>query len=108
MTEDEAAELEQMRLRRVEVARELHFSRHAYTAEDLLIALEPNEAGLYPSHPYRGGKYDEARFRLVRGGWDHDHCWICKLTINPGDEWWAASPDELGLCLDCYEQLVKR
>jgi len=103
MTNEEAAELAQMRQRRVEIARGLHFSRQPYAAEDMLIAREPNEAGFFASHPYHGGQFDEVRFRLVRVGWDHDHCFVCTLTIKPGDEWWAAEPpDEVGLCSECY------
>jgi hypothetical protein len=106
MTDDEAAELESMRQEMEERVRAKTFMRQTYTAEDMLIAREPNEAGYYASHPYHGGPFNAARFRLVRGGWDHDHCFICAATIKPGDEWWAASPpDEVGLCLACHERL---
>lgn len=108
MTNDDAAELKAMQRQREEEARTLRYVRQTYVAEDMLVAREPNEAGLYPSHPYHGGLFDETRFRLVRAGWDHDHCFVCIATIEPGDEWWAAvPPDEWGLCLDCYQRLFK-
>lgn len=106
MTYEDAAELEEMRLRRVEIARGLKYHRQHYTAEDMLIAREPNEAGFFASHPHDGGLFDAKRFRLVKGGWDHDHCFICKATVEPGDTWWAAEPpDEVGLCLACHGEL---
>lgn len=99
-------DLKQHRLECEEIARGLHFVRQPYAAEDMLVAREPNEAGLFASHPYHGETFDDARYRLVRAGWDHDHCFLCQLTIEPGDEWWAAEPpDEIGLCLECYQRL---
>jgi hypothetical protein len=103
---DDAAELAAHLRRKEQSVRTKSFLRQSYTAEDMLIARELNEAGYHASFPYHGGPYDETRFRLVRGGWDHDHCYLCLATINPGDEWWAAEPpDELGLCLECHERL---
>jgi hypothetical protein len=104
--DDDAAELAAMRRRKEEMARTMTFMRQPYAAEDMLIAREPNEAGYYASHPYHGGSFDESRFRLIRAGWDHDHCFICTATIKPGDEWWAAAPrHEVGLCLVCHDRL---
>jgi hypothetical protein len=109
MTDDDAAELAALRRRKEEMACAMAFVRQPYAAEDMLIARAPNEAGYHASHPYRGGPFDEARFRLVRGGWDHDHCFICFATVKPGDEWWAAAPpDEVGLCLACHDRLFGR
>src|SRR2546430_14818287 len=89
-----------------ETARRLRYTRQPYTAEDMLIAREPNEAGLFASHAYYGGPFDESRFRLIPAGWDHDHCWVCFAKGEPGDEWWAAEPpDEGGLCLECHARL---
>jgi hypothetical protein len=106
MTDDDAAELAALRRRKEEMAGTMTFVRQPYVAEDMLIARVPNEAGYYASHPYHGGSFDRSRFRQVHGGWDHDHCFICAATVNPGDEWWAAEPpDEWGLCLECHERL---
>jgi hypothetical protein len=106
MTDDDATELGEMRRKCEEIARRLRYTRQPYAAEDMLIAREPNEAGFFASHPYHGGPFDQARFRLVRAGWDHDHCFVCAATVEPGDEWWAAEPpDEVGLCLECHAQL---
>jgi hypothetical protein len=106
VTDEDAVELEQMRLRRAEIARGLKYHHQPYTAEDMLIAREPNEAGFFASHPHDGRTFDTSRFRLVKGGWDHDHCFICSATVKPGDVWWAAEPpDEVGLCLACHGEL---
>ncbi len=105
-SDDDAAELAELRRRKEDTARTLVFFRQPYTAEDMLIARQPNEAGYYASRPYHGEPFDAACFRLVRGGWDHDHCYICTATVNPGDEWWAAEPPkEVGLCLACHARL---
>jgi hypothetical protein len=106
MTEEDRLDLEAQRREREEIARRLRYTRQPYTAEDMLLAREPNEAGLFESLPFHGGPFDQERFRLVRGGWDHDHCFICSTSIMPGDEWWAAEPpDEVGLCLECHRSL---
>ena len=95
-----------MRRERVEGSRRRTYHRQPYAAEDMLIAREPNEAGLFASHPHDGRPFDTTRFRLIKGGWDHDHCYVCFAKILPGDVWWAAAPpDEVGLCLACHGEL---
>jgi hypothetical protein len=72
----------------------------------MLMAREPDDAGFYVSGLYHGEPFDETRFRVVKGGWDHEHCHICFAKVLPGEEWWAAEPPhELGLCLACYARL---
>jgi len=89
--------------------RTLRFVRLPYSDRDMLLALEPNEAGYYASGIYHGEPFDSARYRVVRGGWDHEHCYICGAKVLPGDEWWAAHPpnfeDEIGLCLECHAKV---
>jgi hypothetical protein len=106
MNDDRAADRKERRREKEEIARGLRYCRRVYAAEDMIETREPNEAGFYASHPYDGGPFDESRFRLVKAGWDHDHCFMCVVTVEPGDEWWAAEPpDEIGLCLTCYSRL---
>src|SRR3954471_14407369 len=89
-----------------DIVRRLRHTRQPYVAEDMLITREPNEDGLFASHAYHGGPFDESRFRLIPEGWDHDHCWVCNAKVEPGDEWWAAEPpNEAGLCLECHARL---
>jgi hypothetical protein len=103
---DDAAELEEMRREREKEARQMSYTFQRYKAKDMLIARKPNEAGFYGSVPYDGGPFDKKRYRLVRTGWDHDHCYVCSATVEPGDEWWTAEPTHgVGLCLDCHGRL---
>jgi hypothetical protein len=107
MTEEDAAELAAMRREREQIARRMRYGWQPYAAEDMLIAREPNEGGFFASRPYHGEPFDEQRFRLVRAGWDHDHCFVCAAKIEPGDAWWAAEPpNEVGLCLECHARLL--
>ncbi len=89
--------------------RTLRFVRRPYSDKDMLLALEPNDAGYYASHVYHGQPFDPAQYRVVGGGWDHEHCYLCWAKVLPGEEWWASHPanfeDEMGLCLDCYSRL---
>ncbi len=95
--------------KRMEQLRQYKYLRQPYCAEDMLIAIAPNKAGLYPSFPYDGDAYDENQYRLIHAGWDHDHCAICSVTIEPGDEWWAAEPpSEIGLYLGCNTQFFNK
>jgi hypothetical protein len=89
--------------------RTLLFVRRPYSDRDMLLALEPNEGGFYASQIYHGEPFDIAQYRVVRGGWDHEHCHLCWAKVLPGEEWWATHPpnfeDEIGLCLNCYSRL---
>jgi hypothetical protein len=106
MDDENAIEMKMRRQEREKRARQKQYTRQPYSTEDILIARESNEAGLFASQPYHGETFDESRFRVVRGGWDHDHCYVCFATILPGDEWWVVdSGDEVGLCQKCYSRL---
>ena len=74
----------------------------------MLETREPNEAGYYASFPYRGGPYDETRFRMVRGGWDHEHCALCWVTIsvNPEDQHEGYTDGKDWICVACFQQYV--
>jgi hypothetical protein len=108
MSDEDAADPGAHRRRLEEIIRGLRFVRQPYTAEDMLIAREPNEAGFYASHPYHGERFDPTKYRLIRAGWGHDHCFLCAATIRPGEEWWAAEPpDEVGVCLTCHARMFE-
>ena len=76
----------------------------------MLLTVEPNEAGNRVSEIYHGETFDGTKFRLVRGGWDHEHCYLCWAKVLPRNEWWVTHPpnfvDEIGLCLDCYVRVI--
>jgi hypothetical protein len=99
-------EMRVMRREAEERARRHRYVRQRFSDQDMLMAREANEAGFYASCPYYGEPFDQTRYRVVQGGWDHQHCCVCSTTVLPGDEWWsAAPPDEIGLCLDCHARL---
>jgi hypothetical protein len=89
--------------------RTLPFVRRRYSDKDMLETLEPNSDGYYASSVYHGERFDPAKFRVVPGGWDHEHCYLCWAKVLAGEEWWATHPpnfeDEIGLCLDCHARL---
>jgi hypothetical protein len=53
---------------------------------------------------YEGGSYNEQRFTLVKGGWDHEHCSRCGASIEPMTLCWVTRDDPF-LLLDeaCHE-----
>ena len=38
---------------------------------------------------YEGGPYNEERFKLLTGAWDHEHCSRCGETIRPMTLCWV-------------------
>ena len=55
------------------------------------------------SFSFRGGSFDEAKFELVPGGWDHEHCEICNKRVENGDWYWKSSgPAEIDFCTECF------
>ena len=95
--------------KRVEFVKSLRFVLQPFFDKDMLMDVEPNEAGYFGSIVYHGEAFDESKFRVIRGGWDHEHCYVCSAKVLPGDEWWVTHPanfeDDIGLCLDCYAKL---
>jgi hypothetical protein len=55
---------------------------------------------------YEGGDYDQARFSLVRGGWDHEHCTRCGNTIPSMTRCWVTESERyIVLCEACHKLL---
>src|SRR5437879_639251 len=95
-----------MRRERKRIVRRLQFVCQRFVAGPSLVDLEPHEAGFVASRPYHGQSFDNTRFRVVEGSWDHEHCFICMVKIEPGAEYWRATPPhEVELCLACYTDL---
>jgi hypothetical protein len=53
--------------------------------------------------PYKGQSYDEVEYKLIPGGWDHEHCDICWAKITEGDPYWANTNKVKIICKGCYE-----
>ncbi len=65
--------------------RRCSFVRKVFAAYPSLRSIEPaawdndkDEVGYYCSAPYTGQEFDPAEFEVVEGGWDHEHCGVCK------------------------------
>lgn len=71
-----------------------------------LQSIEPSEHGWYWWEPYTGQDYDPEKFHVCDDGWDHEHCYVCNASIEPGDEYWeSVEPGGTELCPSCYERL---
>jgi hypothetical protein len=46
---------------------------------------------------YEGGPFDEKRFTLAKGAWDHEHCSRCGATIEPMTLCWVTEGGPLVL-----------
>jgi hypothetical protein len=87
-------------------ARKRRYVRLRHAAMDTLVLRQPIDGKRVFCQPYRGQPFDPTLYRVVAGGWDHDHCCVCAATILPGDEWWTSlPPDDVGLCLACHARL---
>jgi hypothetical protein len=53
----------------------------------------PVEGGHWLRVLYEGGEYDAQRFRLLPGGWDHEHCDRCGGMIAPMALCWVTRDD---------------
>lgn len=56
--------------------------------------------------PYEGQPFDERRFKIAKGGWDHEHCKACSANIEPMTLCWVTeSGPYLILCDACHQKL---
>lgn len=63
------------------------FVQRAFSPRPALLAKEAVH-GRRMRKDYNGGEYDEAKFELVEGMWEHEHCSICWFTIKEGHTFW--------------------
>lgn len=57
------------------------------------------------THLYVGQKFDKTYFDLIDKAWTHDHCDICFLSIEEGDN--CAIAEGNIICELCYEDFAK-
>jgi hypothetical protein len=85
------------------------FVRKTFASYSSLRSIEADEEGWYYPTPYLGQEYDSEKFWVCEDAWDHEHCHVCNVHIEPGDEYWqSAEQYPLELCLACYERLTAR
>ena len=48
--------------------------------------------------------------RVIKDGWDHEHCYLCKSRIGSGSNRWGyySKTDKDWLCISCYKKVVAR
>jgi hypothetical protein len=61
--------------------------------------------GYRMSKDYHGEPYDETKFDLVEGMWDHEHCSVCWFRITDGYTYWENTKRIKLLCDACHEAL---
>jgi hypothetical protein len=65
-----------------------------------------SEGSFHVSERYEGEPFDPKDWEVIEGGWDHEHCHVCRARINPGDDYWAITDGkDIELCLACYDKL---
>jgi len=80
------------------------FTKRVFYAVDALAYYEEIDGEKYRTWgPYDGKPFDEDACKIVPGGWDHEHCVICGLTIHPGDEYLENKHEDI-LCFACEEE----
>lgn len=103
--------LPEFRRERLDECRGRTFARRTFASAPELRTLGPgawDEDGTtyHVSAPYTGQDYDPARYELVEGGWDHEHCHVCDARIGSGDSYyWSGDPWPLELCPACHGRL---
>ena len=86
--------------------RDRNFVQRTVASHPALVAKEPVN-GHRMWQDYHGEPYDAAKFDLVEGMWNHDHCSICWFTIKDGYTYWENEKRIKLLCDSCYEALTK-
>lgn len=47
-------------------------------------------------------------FEVIEDGWDHEHCDVCSVRIEPGDSYWMnEGSDDVDLCEQCYLRVLE-
>jgi hypothetical protein len=82
--------------------RDPNFVQRTFLTRPALIAKEPVN-GHRMSKDYHGGPYDQSKFDLVEGVWDHDHCSVCWFKIRDGHTYWENGRRIKLLCDACHE-----
>jgi hypothetical protein len=53
---------------------------------------------------------DASNIQVIKNGWDHEHCYLCKSRIGrAGNRWgYYSKTDKDWLCISCYKKFVAR
>jgi hypothetical protein len=85
--------------------RRCRFEQRQFELYPSLKAIESTtaEGQWYEEVPYHGQPFDPTKYRLIDGGWNHEHCYICWATITAGDRYWPNIDIEAGGEIDLCE-----
>ena len=100
----------------LETFRRCTFARRVFAAYPTPRARTPMRADDLPppsrdgdewhmSRAYRGEPFDPEEYELQDGGWDHEHCDVCRATVEDGTAYWPNVDPVVGhvdLCEACY------
>jgi len=66
----------------------------------------PVDGGQVVLIPYEGQEFDQERFKIEGGAWDHEHCKVCSADIEPMTPCWVTeSGPYVILCSPCHDKL---
>lgn len=96
------------------------FARRVFASYPSLWARKPMDAkdlppdsreggGWHAARPYKGEPFDPEVFELREGGWDHEHCDVCKAKVVDGMSYWPnVDPDagHVDLCEECHPRVM--
>jgi hypothetical protein len=82
------------------------FQQVTFSTRPALVAREPVN-GHRMWKDYHGEPYDESKFDLVEGMWDHEHCSVCWFSIQDKHTYWQNEGRIQLLCDACYEAFSK-
>jgi hypothetical protein len=110
---DETPELPEITRADLATFRRCRFVRRVFRPRDCYWSLEaPDDVWAFAEEwQERGDDFlkDPERFEVVEGGWDHEHCDVCRVTIEDGDPYWPNEDEEVGqvdLCGKCYPRVM--
>lgn len=90
-----------------EVLEKCRFVHTTFSSSPMLEKVEPTATGFVPWFRYTGQDYDPAQWRLIPGGWNHEHCFLCLAHIVENDTYWRnTGKDEVELCEGCYSRFL--
>ncbi len=94
------------------------FTQKVFTGGDALISVRPLDPSEVPAHvkarfyrdgtvevPYSGQAFDAEKFRLEKGQWGHEHCYVCQFRIEDAHTFWMNGRGRI-LCDACHDHYV--
>ena len=87
--------------RRFSFVKDFKFIEKVFKPYASLRSIRPEDGG-FRNKPYKGRRFDEKKWVIVEGGWNHDHCNLCSECIDEGDPCWTNRRSVTILCQRCF------